>query len=904
MRPSPKIMSEANEALRAGKAGRPSAEAIIRQSEERLKVLFEFAPDAYYLNDLKGRFLDGNRAAEEITGYKREELIGQSFLKLRLLPRDQVLKAASLLAKNALGMATGPDELTLVRKDGVRKTVEIRTYPVKIEGKTVVLGIARDITERRQAEKTIQESQEKFKVLAEHSPNMIFILQGSRIIYANKKCEETMGYKREELFSPENDFLALVAPESRELIRSELDPEQKGQDIPPRKLTLLTEKGERREAILSAKLINLTTGRAVLAVVTDITELNKIQRDLWREKNFSETLINSLPGIFYLFDDKGRLLRGNRNVQEVTGFTGEEIARMGPLDFFGGENKRIAADTISRVLSDGQASVELEISAKNGQKIPFYMTGIRFVADNQVYILGMGIDISFTKKAEEERKLLSAAVENLAEIILITTNDGLIQYVNPAFERVMGFRPDEICGRPFNFLTAPGEAALFESIRKILLHGDAWTGRFSGARKNGSLAELEATISALSHSDGTISNIVFVMRDVSQEIIREKQLRQVQKMEALGTLAGGVAHDFNNILTSIIGYTEIALDDVPRESALQNHLREVLTAGNRGRDLVKKILAFSRQSELEKKPVQVSLIIKETTSLLRSSTPANIEIHQYLNSASAVLSDPTQIQQIIMNLCSNSVDAMRANGGILEIKLEDVYLDFRFLREHPEVLSRTCLKLTVSDTGEGVEKSLMERIFDPFFTTKPQGKGTGMGLAIVQSIVHNLGGTITAESVPGEGTTFAVFLPRVQEAAKEEVVGKDTAPPGNERILVIDDEPPVANMEKKILERLGYEVAASTNPLEALQTFQAKPDQYDLVVTDMTMPEMMGDELARKLLGIRPDISIILCTGFSERISEDRAKALGIKELIMKPILKNDFATAVRRALDKSISGE
>jgi PAS domain S-box-containing protein len=389
------------------------------------------------------------------------------------------------------------------------------------------------------------------------------------------------------------------------------------------------------------------------------------------------------------------------------------------------------------------------------------------------------------------------------------------------------------------------------------------------------------------------------IKDLEKESLRiQAQLQQAQKMEAIGTLAGGIAHDFNNILSAVIGYTEIALADVPEDTSQHRNLQEVLKAGSRARDLVKQILTFSRQTEQELKPVQIKQIVAETLKLLRASLPTTVKISVDIQSDSAVLAEPTQIHQVIMNLCTNAAHAMRAKGGQLKIDLSNVILGGSFIAQHPYLTPGEYIKLRVIDTGHGMEKAIVDRIFDPFFTTKERGEGTGMGLAVVLGIVKSHGGTITVESQTGKGSTFNIFLPVIMQEVGHEVSAKTPIPTGTERILFIDDEKSLVDLGQQILERLGYNVTIRTSSVEALELFIEQPDKFDLVITDMTMPNMTGDELAEKLMSIREDIPVILCTGYSERISQERAHELGIKEFILKPIVMRELAVKVRSALD------
>ncbi len=379
------------------------------------------------------------------------------------------------------------------------------------------------------------------------------------------------------------------------------------------------------------------------------------------------------------------------------------------------------------------------------------------------------------------------------------------------------------------------------------------------------------------------------------------QLRQSQKMEAIGTLAGGIAHDFNNILSIILGYSDILRTDLVGRGAKPREIDHIIKAGNRAKDLVGQILAFSRQNKEELLPIQPALIIGEAMKMLRASIPSTIRIHDNIPKCGSITGDPTRFHQIVMNLCTNAYHAMRETGGTLGITLLPVTLE----KNAPEVLSSPLtpgpyLKLEISDTGHGMDRELRQKIFDPYFTTKKKGEGTGLGLAVVHGIVKNFGGHIALRSEPGRGTTFSLYFPHIDFEAKEgPVAPAEALPTGDEHLLVVDDEESIVQMEKLMLETLGYRVSACTSSPEALQLFQERPERFAAVITDVTMPDMSGVELVQRIREAAPDKPVIVCSGFSELIDEQKAKALGIRKYLMKPILKRDLAVAVRDILDK-----
>jgi signal transduction histidine kinase/ActR/RegA family two-component response regulator len=380
----------------------------------------------------------------------------------------------------------------------------------------------------------------------------------------------------------------------------------------------------------------------------------------------------------------------------------------------------------------------------------------------------------------------------------------------------------------------------------------------------------------------------------------ERQLQQAMKLQAIGTLAGGIAHDFNNILSPIVGYTELSIDDIPEDSQARKYLEGILKATNRAKELVQQILMFSRQNDQERQPMKVQNLIKEALKLLRATIPATVEINCDVGQdCGPIMGDPTQIHQVIMNLCTNAYHAMQETGGSLDVSLKEIDISYEQTMERLGMKLGKHVQLTVKDAGHGMEPEVLERIFEPYYTTKEQGKGTGLGLSVIHGIVKNHGGDITVSSQPGKGAVFNIYLPVIDHIDVETESAETTiATNGSERILLIDDEEQIIDFEQQILERLGYKVISKTDSEEALEEFAAQPDQFDLVITDMTMPKMTGDQLARKMMDIKPEIPVILCTGFNEAITEEKALAMGIDKFVMKPIVKDKLANTIRAVLD------
>jgi len=517
-----------------------------------------------------------------------------------------------------------------------------------------------------------------------------------------------------------------------------------------------------------------------------------------------------------------------------------------------------------------------------------------------------------SKKFEKECRLLASVIEQGKEGIFLFDGEGVIQYVNPVVETITGLPPRKMIWHNIHTLEYKGpNRPFYEAILEAIYSGMQHVGYLQYKRKDGVKFELDVTTWSVLDSAGAVISHVAMARDVTHEMQLERQLRHVKRMEAIGTLAGGIAHDFNNTLASIITCSEMALDETPEGSSIQELLDVVLKSGLRGKNLVKQILTFSRQGDQEPQEVQVDLIVGECLKLLRASLPASIEIRLNLGKElGRVFADPTQIHQIVMNLCTNAVHAMHGLAhGVMEIWLDNTDLDYHAVTGFGDLMPGSYLRLMVNDNGHGMDESTMERIFDPFFSTKGQAEGTGLGLSVIHGIVCKHGGAISVQSKPGEGAMFSVYLPRID--TPKQITTDDTPvpiPSGKESILLVDDEEDLVFGTERMLKQLGYSVVAKTDPRLALKLFRSEPHQFDLVITDQSMPRMSGIELARELTLIRPDIPIILCTGYDPAASGaengDGEPAECIRELALKPLIRGEIAAMIRRVLDDASQSE
>ena len=533
-------------------------------------------------------------------------------------------------------------------------------------------------------------------------------------------------------------------------------------------------------------------------------------------------------------------------------------------------------------------------------------------AGNPIGFRGIARDITDRKQAEKdlresEEKFRQLVNYSPAGIYEVDFTKGKLVSVNDVMSEYTGYSKDELLDMSApDFLTRESQKQMQDRIARLMkgerIYGSA---EYKARTKDG--REFWMLVNARYFYDkyGKLQSAMVVAHDITdrkraqEEKERlEDRLQQAQKMEAIGTLAGGIAHDFNNILSVIIGYTELILMNGNVEAEVKQNLKEIFNASKHARDMVKQILAFSRQSKQERKPIQVAHIVKEAIKMLRASLPTTILIQQQIEKDTGIIeADPTQIHQVLMNLCTNAAHAMNGEDGVLKISLSNVQLDHKALEMAPDLQPGSYLKLSVSDTGHGIAPDAYEKIFDPYFTTKKKEEGTGLGLAVVQGIVKSHNGAVTVESEVGKGATFDVYLPVIMRklTAEEEIA--TPLPMGHECILLVDDEQPLVEIGKQMLQRLGYTVDTRTSSIEALALFRANPDRFDLVITDIVMPNMTGETLAEKMMDIRADIPVILCTGYSEKITRKQASEMGIQCFLMKPLVMRDLATTVRQAL-------
>jgi len=628
------------------------------------------------------------------------------------------------------------------------------------------------------------------------------------------------------------------------------------------------------------------------------------------------TILENIEDGYFEVDLAGKFTFFNDSLCRIIGYSASAMTGMHYKEYMDEENAKKVFQTFNRVYETGKPArgFDWEIIKVDGTK-RLVDTSVSLISDeagNRTGFRGIARDITENKQAEiawreSEEKYRQLVNHAPTGIYKVDFNTGKLVSVNDVMCEYTGYTEEELLKMSFmDCLTEESRKDFLDRLDKLFKGKPVpKTGEYKARAKDGHEFWVLLDARYEYDKDGRLSGATVVVHDISERKQAEEerqrledQLQQAQKMEAVGTLAGGIAHDFNNILSVIIGYTELILMNGNVDSEVSQNLKEIFSASKHARDMVKQILAFSRQSKHERKPIQVRHIVKEALKMLRASLPSTIQIKQNLDKNTGVIeADPTQFHQVLMNLCTNAAHAMRDKDGVLEISLSNKDWDQNDIARPVELKPGPYLRLSVSDTGDGISPEARGHIFEPYFTTKQKGEGTGLGLAVVQGIIKSHKGGVTVESEAGQGSTFHVYLPRIQISVTPDKTASKPLPMGQERILIVDDEQPLVEIGKQMLERLGYTVTARTSSVEALALFKAQPDRFDLVITDIVMPNMTGEKLAKELMNIRADIPVIFCTGYSEKLTRRHAFDMGVRSFLMKPLLMEDLANTVRQAL-------
>jgi len=757
--------------------------------------------------------------------------------------------------------------------------------------------------ELRRARSELEESREKYIDLYDFAPvGYLTFSDRGLVTDLNYTAARLLGIEKRSIIN--KPLSVFVQRESQDLFRLHLSRTLKGSSREVCELVLKRKDGTTFDARLESVVMG--NGRKTIrSALADISDQKKAEKAAREEERF-RPLFQHHHAIMLLIDPRsGAITDANEAAVRFYGYFPDTLRTMniGQIEMRPDPGQTAWATGADR--EDPDYSISLHRLA-NGEIRTVEIHSSPIEIQGQVMLFSIVHDITERKEVEnalrESEERYRTVIERASDGIALIRGDTHL-YVNARFAEMFGYdEAAEIIGKPLSLTVHPEDLEMVAEFNNRRQDGDEAPSRyeFRGVMKDGKIRSMEVS-AARTHYRGQPVSLAYI-RDITEYKNLEERLRQSQKMEAIGTLAGGIAHDFNNILAGIIGFTEMALDDIPEGSPLRRRLDLVLKSGIRGRDLVKQILAFSRKTKGRKEPTSFSTVVSETLKLLRASLPTTIQITADTGPGSdMVLASTSDLQQIIMNLCTNAGQAMRDTGGQLTVTVAFTNIG-PGNEASPDLPPGRYVELTVRDTGMGMDPEVMARVFEPFFTTRDKGRGTGMGLAVVYGIVKGLNGDITVESTPGIGSTFRVFLPAVSAGAAARGSAKEI-PRGRERILFVDDEALLAELGRDILQKLGYTVTAMTDSVEALKTFSADPHGFDLVFTDQTMPEITGVDFAQEVLKIRPDMPVILATGYSDIVSEERAVAAGIRGYLMKPLSRREMAAEVRRVLGQKPAG-
>jgi PAS domain S-box-containing protein len=761
-------------------------------------------------------------------------------------------------------------------------------------------GFCYDIHDRKQAEAALKVREEIFSSIVNQAVDAITLIdcETTGFVEFNAAACEGLGYTRAE-------FAKLRIAD----IQAEYDEEgirrvNEGLKTPAG-IVFETRHRHRNGSIqdvrVSLRLLKLRGHDYIAGIWTDITEVRRKENEL-RKLSLA---VEQNPSSVVITDPRGNIEYVNHRFTEVTGYTLDEVRGQNPRLLKSGQQPAAVYEELWREITAGRDWRGELINRKKDGSFHTELVVIAPVKNTEgviTHFVAMKEDITERKRIEENHRRLATAVEQSGETIVITDTGGTILYANPAFEKTTGYTRAEAVGKNPRLLKSGKQDAFFyRDMWETLARGETWKGHFINQRKDGQLYEEDATISPIRDNQGRIVNYVAAKRDVTREMQLEAQFRQAQKMEAIGTLAGGIAHDFNNILMVIFGYASMLHNHTAKDQPGREMVQEILNAADRAKDLVQQILTFSRQREQKRQIVRLEPVIKEATKFLRSSLPVDIQAELNLSpDAPPVLADPTQIYQVVMNLATNAFHAMEGKPGRLKISLDTFTPDEKLIAVNQKFHRLNYARLTIADTGHGMDAQTLERIFEPFFTTKPLGKGTGLGLALVHGIIQSHDGIITVESQPGLGTTFQIYFPAQKQEDTDERQTINNLPLGRgERILVVDDEAPLTMMLDQLLKMLKYQPVIFNHPRAALAHFRSQPQSFDLVITDLAMPELNGLEVARQIHTLRADVPVMLVSGFAPELGRDKLAEVGIRELIGKPIALPDMAQALQRNLPR-----
>jgi PAS domain S-box-containing protein len=890
---------------------RKRAEAALRESEEKFAKAFQASPGAMAITEPGGRgFLEINDGFTKMFGYEREEVIGQQSQELGLWVNES--DRERFRAQLDRDGSVSEMEVNRRRKDGAEIVCLLSAEPLALEGRRGLVISFYDITDRKRASEALRESEEKFAKAFHASPGAMSISEpgGRGLVEVNDGYLRMFGYSREELIGRSLGELRMwSSDEERERFTNVFGARQSVRDM---EVVRRRRDGSLITCLLSAEPIELGGRSCVLSSLYDITARRQAEQAVRdSEERFSKAF-RAVPDAVFITDfESGRVVDANEGCLKIYGYSAADCIGRTIEDLGVWADLKDRGRLLDALEAGGGTARNVEVvgRTKAGGVVNVLVSCESIELHGRAHLVAIAHDITERKRAEQalrdsEMKFAKAfraspgaiGISDASTMKFVEVNDGYCRMFGYAREEMVGFTGMDL-GLWADLTEREKFLAEFEATGSVEM--EAMGRRRDGTIINCVLRAEKLELGGRPHVVTALNDITARRRSETQRAALEAQLRQTQKLDALGQLAGGIAHDFNNILTGISAYTELALLDADRPEEVRSHLAQVRRATERATDLVRQILTFSRQNAQERKPTRLHAVMREALKLLRSSIPKTITIVDQLDPrAPVVLADSSQIHQVVMNLCTNATHAMQDRPGSLTITLDTLRVDSSDAPNQLHLEPGVYARIRVVDTGHGMDEATIGRIFEPFFTTKGPGEGTGLGLSVVHGIVEDHDGVIGVHSKPGEGTTFELYLPEHGEAVPSAVESNADLPRGNsERILFIDDEATISTAAAQLLKIIGYRVTAFTDPRQAWAAFEAAPEDFDLVVTDLTMPHLTGLEISRRVLAKRPDIAVVIATGQSVPWTPESIRSLGVRALVAKPLTVAKLARSLRDAL-------
>ena len=903
----------------ATRSKRKQTEDALRESEEKYRTILENIEDGYYEVDLNGNFTFFNASMCRILGYPQEEMMGMNNRKFTDKENAKKLfKTFNEVYRK--GQPAKEFGWQIIRKDGTKRYIEVSVSLQKnSSGKPIGFrGISRDVTSRKQAEAALRESEEKYRLVVENAKEAIIIAQDVKLVFVNRAAIDMIGYSGD--ISTAKSFIDFIHPDDRNIVVDYHIRRVKGEEVPlVYSFRILSQDGTVKWVEFNTAVIQWKGRPATLSFLNDITERKQAEDALRRSEEKYRFMTDNVADIIWTVDMNLNFTYISPSVQRFRGLTVEEAMSQKIDEVLTPASLQYAFKVLEEELKTlmgnpdrirDKLTVELEEYCKDGSTI-WTENELKYLPDQDgkpIGIIGVSRDISARKQAEkalrESEEFFKEITENSSDIIIITDKNGDIKYCSRSIERLSGYKSEELIGKSgFTFIHPDDiERAVDDYGKAILTPDTAIPNEFRLVRKDGSTRYFDGLGKNLLDNPA-VAGFIMNIRDITERKQAEEEKRKLEerlqrahKMEAIGTLAGGIAHDFNNLLMGIQGYASLALLNINQNDPNYEKLKRIEQQVQSGADLTRQLLGFARGGRYEVKPAYMNDIIEKSSSIF-GSVKKEITINKkYEKNLYPVEVDLGQMEQVFMNLYVNAWQAM-PGGGNIYLETENVFLNDEQALSY-SVKPGKYVKITVTDTGTGVDEKTRERIFDPFFTTKAMGRGTGLGLATVYGIIKGHKGMINVYSEPGHGTTFTIYLPASEKEVVKEETATGTIDTGTETILLVDDEKIVLEVSRELLESMGYRVYAVGSGQEAIALFMGKRNEIDLVILDMIMPEISGGETFDRLREINPGIKVLLSSGYSINGEAQTIMNRGCKGFIQKPFQLEKLSHKVREMLD------